>query len=161
MPQDNRLLKTEHQRRVEEFMGKAGQAVPPHPTKPTATVCQLRARLIMEEAMETIKALGIDLRLRRDVEEHGFLEFDDIAFLPTGEFDMVEVADGCADISVVTIGTLSACGIADGPLLREVDESNLRKFGPGSRRREDGKWLKPEDWQPPDIERVLKEQECK
>jgi predicted HAD superfamily Cof-like phosphohydrolase len=71
---------------------------------------------------------------------------------------MIEVADGCADVSVVTIGTLSACGIADKPLLKEVDESNLRKFGPGYSKREDGKWIKPPDWKVPDIAKVLNEQ---
>lgn len=40
-------------------------------------------------------------------------------------------------------------------LLEEVDRSNLAKFGPGGRRREDGKWVKPDDWQPPDIKGVL------
>lgn len=58
-----------------------------------------------------------------------------------------------------SIGTLSACGIAYAPILREVDDANLRKFGPGGRRREDGKWLKPPDWEPPKIRERLEEQE--
>jgi predicted HAD superfamily Cof-like phosphohydrolase len=67
----------------------------------------------------------------------------------------VEVVDGCADISVVTIGTLIAFGVDDETVLEEVDASNLRKFEPGSYRREDGKWIKPPSWTPPDIEGAI------
>jgi predicted HAD superfamily Cof-like phosphohydrolase len=68
---------------------------------------------------------------------------------------MVEIVDGCADVIVVTTGTLSACGVADSAVQNEVDQANLRKFGPGSYKREDGKWMKPPDFRPPDIEAVL------
>jgi predicted HAD superfamily Cof-like phosphohydrolase len=51
---------------------------------------------------------------------------------------------------VVTIGTLSACGISDIPLLMEVDDSNIAKFGPNGKRRPD-----PAD---PDVASVLKRQ---
>src|SRR5690606_27317494 len=70
-------------------------------------------------------------------------------------FNMLELADGCADLSVVTTGTLSACGIADKALLEEVDRNNIAKFRDGVKKREDGKVLKPEGHQPPDIRRVL------
>ena len=69
--------------------------------------------------------------------------------------NLVEIADGCADMSVVAMGTLLSCGIDDVELLKEVDESNLRKFGEGSYRREDGKWMKPPGWEPPNIQGVL------
>jgi len=32
-----------------------------------------------------------------------------------------------------------------------VDENNLTKFGPGSYKREDGKWMKPPDFVGPDL----------
>ena len=41
---------------------------------------------------------------------------------------------------------------------KEVDQANLRKFGPGSYERDDGKWIKPPDWTPPDILGVLERQ---
>jgi len=59
---------------------------------------------------------------------------------------------------VVTIGTLIAFGVDDEPVLEEVDQANLRKFGPGSYERDDGKWIKPPDWTPPDILGVLERQ---
>jgi hypothetical protein len=70
---------------------------------------------------------------------------------------MVELVDGCCDLSVVTIGTLSACGVSDDPFLMEVDQNNLDKFGDGHSYREDGKLIKPPDHQPPRIEELLED----
>lgn len=154
--------KTGHQTRIEKFMRLAEQDVPCEPTVPDSPTRLLRAKLIFEEAMETIDALGVDVMVapqpqqRDPVALHeGFYE---LKINPDRPPNMIEIADGCADISVVTIGTLSACGIADKPLLKEVDESNLRKFAPGCSKREDGKHLKPPDWKAPDIAKVLNDQ---
>ena len=156
---DNREKKTDHQKRVEQFMRLAGQDVPASPEIPTEAVRLLRAKLIFEEAMETIEALGckVGLPFGDDI----LADHRHFQVFMHGEPDLIEIADGCADISVVTIGTLSACGIADRPLLEEVDDSNLQKFGPGSHRREDGKWIKPTGWVPPKIEKVLDEQKSR
>jgi predicted HAD superfamily Cof-like phosphohydrolase len=67
-----------------------------------------------------------------------------------------EVIDGCCDLKVVTTGTLSAFGLPDELFQEEVDTNNLAKFGPGGRRREDGKWVKPPNHKPPDIAGLLK-----
>jgi predicted HAD superfamily Cof-like phosphohydrolase len=116
--------------------------------------------LILEEALETINALGFQVMCRVPYPQPTEISvtMESVEMKPTLEPNLIEIADGCADISVVTIGTLSACGIADGPLLEEVDNSNLQKFGPGSHRREDGKWMKPSGWVPPKIEQVLEDQ---
>lgn len=145
---------TEHAQRVAKFMRLAGQEIPEKPTVPSADVRILRAKLILEEALETVNALGVEVAGWH----FDSLTFADLQFYDNGKPDLIEIADGCADISVVTIGTLLACGIADDAVLREVDESNLRKFGPGSGRRKDGKWMKPADWTPPDLAKVLAEQ---
>lgn len=154
--------KTGHQKRIEKFMRLANQDIPCEPTEPTPEVRLLRAKLIFEEAMETISALGVDVMIDQMYAQHGPVALHEgnhkLVVNPRRKFDMIEVADGCADVSVVTIGTLSACGIADKPLLKEVDESNLRKFAPGCSKRDDGKWIKPPDWKVPDIAKVLNEQ---
>ncbi len=131
-------------------MVKAGQDTPAQPIVPDEDIRILRAKLILEEALETVHALGVSVSFDA--------EGQPTAFEATGPFDMEEVVDGCADISVVTIGTLIAIGVDDEPILEEVDAANLRKFGPGGRRREDGKWLKPPDWTPPNIMGRLQEQ---
>jgi predicted HAD superfamily Cof-like phosphohydrolase len=148
----------DHQQRVEQFMKLAGQDVPAEPTMPDGPTRLLRAKLILEEAIETVHALGFSFYIENDSRAGVRPEHGDIVFLEKGEPDLVAIADGCADISVVTVGTLSACGILADRLLEVVDESNLAKFRGDAHRREDGKWVKPSDWQPPDIQGVLDEQ---
>lgn len=139
-------MPTPHYQRVKEFMQKVGQDTPEGAIIPDAKIRILRAKLILEEALETVEALGVTVQHQgHQITEEG-LEYD-----APNPVDLKEVVDGCADISVVTIGTLIAFGVDDEPVLEEVDASNLRKFGPGSYRREDGKWMKPPGWTPPDI----------
>lgn len=130
-------------------MKQAGQDTPERVTVPDADTRILRAKLILEEALETVHALGVIVRAGDgDGPElvEGHLHYED-----GREPDVEMVVDGCADISVVTIGTLIAFGVDDEPVLEEVDRANLRKFEEGSWLRDDGKWMKPPDWTPPDI----------
>jgi predicted HAD superfamily Cof-like phosphohydrolase len=145
--------KSPHQDRVEQFMKLANQIVPRFPTIPSEEIRHFRAKMILEEALETIAGLGYAVIEDGVSGKHGRL-----TLMPSGEPDLIEIVDGCADVSVVTIGTLSACGVADAAVLFAVDMNNLAKFGPGSYRREDGKWMKPPGHRPPDIAAILKEQ---
>lgn len=98
-----------------------------------------------------------DLRkLRRDLlseEIHEYFDGEDRS-------DLTEIVDGLLDIVVIAWGTLLAYV---GPVkakaaAAEVARSNLSKvdgtLGPIVRR-EDGKLLKPEGFQPPDIEKAI------
>jgi predicted HAD superfamily Cof-like phosphohydrolase len=143
--------KSSHQLRVEIFMARAGQAVPLTPVMPDEDTRRFRAKIILEETMETIKALGCSVVINQKTM---LPEIGEFRYKP----DLIEIVDGCADIRVVTTGTLSACGVADHEIQLEVDLNNLGKFGPGSYKREDGKWMKPPTWTPPNIERILQEQ---
>lgn len=148
-----------HYEQVREFHEKAGCTINETPTLPSGEDRLLRAKLILEECLETVEALGFAPRMQV-ADSIVTLDIDDIMWSELGDDsppDLVGIADGCADISVVTAGTLISCGIQDLPLLAEVDKNNLAKFGPGGRRREDGKWLKPPDHKPPEIERILRE----
>lgn len=139
-------MPTPHYQRVKDFMQKVGQDTPEGAVIPDAKIRILRAKLILEEALETVEALGVTVHHSgHQITEEG------LEYAAPNPVDLKEVVDGCADISVVTIGTLIAFGVDDEPVLEEVDASNLRKFGPGSYRREDGKWMKPPNWTPPDI----------
>ena len=104
--------------------------------------------------METVKALGFSIST---VDNHSELKISDVVFDSSGEPDLVEIADGCADISVVTIGTLIACGIKDKKLIEVVDQNNLDKFGPGHSYRADGKLIKPPGHTKPDIQQIIDE----
>jgi predicted HAD superfamily Cof-like phosphohydrolase len=144
---------TAHQFRVERMMRGFGQEVPdrPLPAEGHTDLRVLRARLIMEECLETIQD-----GLRVEVGQRGqAVRFEHLAFeAKGGGADMIELADGCADVSVVTIGTLSAFGIRDDPLLREVDGNNQAKIDTG-RTDEHGKFIKHPDHEPPKIAEVL------
>lgn len=148
-------MKSDHQKRIEEFMLLAKQEVPSKPTLPSVEVRRLRAKLILEEAIETIHGLGFELQFdlynsRNPVDGYGELQLVEFS-----EGDLEEIVDGCCDISVVTYGTLSACGVPDLPFIEEVDNNNLAKFGPGHTIRVDGKLIKPPDHEPPKIKEIL------
>lgn len=143
------IMRSDHQKRVEKFMLLAGQSVAGWPSLRSADIRKFRAEMILEEAMETIKGLGFSL------EWFG----GELLLRETCAPNLIEIADGCADVKVVITGTLSALGISDEPLQWEVDQNNLNKFGPGGYRREsDGKWIKPPGHLPPDIEGILRAQ---
>jgi len=153
-------MRSDHQKRVDAFMRLAQQDVLDKPAIPSAEIRKLRCKLILEEALETIDALGYEVLIDKEFTlMSSDFDTDFICFVDNEKGpDLVEIADGCADIKVVTTGTLSACGIDDEELQVMVDENNLEKFGPGGHRRDDGKWVKPPNHQPPDIKSVLKKQ---
>ena len=148
---------TAHFERIRKMMFVAGQGTPSQPTVPDEPTALLRARIILEEALEAVDALGVTasfipgmtnspvLELKKNIR----LEFDH-------EPDLVAIADACADISVVTIGTLVTCGIPDNGLLELVDNNNMTKFKDGVLKDANGKFLKPDGWEPPNIEQFLK-----
>lgn len=155
------ISKSEHQIKVEEFMQGIGNEVPFGPKMPDEETRKLRARLVLEEALETIEALGFDVCLpfrRRAATEAETVEMDAVSLLPNFKEDLAKIADGCADLSVVTIGTLSSCGLSDIALLEEVDQNNLDKIRAPMNWDEFGKLIKPADHQPPRIEMILEHQ---
>ena len=146
--------KSKHQLLVEKFMQLAGQEIPESPRIPDEKTRRLRAKLIFEEAIETIQALGFCFEFKKDEEED--IVYLDIADKSTIEPDLERIIDGCCDIKVVTTGTLSACGVPDEIFQTEVDINNLMKFGEGSRINEYGKLVKPDNFQGPRIKDLLK-----
>lgn len=118
---------------VKLWMAQAGQNAP---NLPTHMVSEhdflLRKRLIDEETVELYDAMDA--------------------------FDMIEIADGIADLLVVTYGTAVAYGMNADAIFTEVMRSNWTKLGPqGFIRDKGGKVIKPETYKQPDIARVLRE----
>lgn len=73
--------------------------------------------------------------------------------------DRVEQLDALVDILVVTMGAIRAAGWDGEGAWREVMDTNFAKIDPETgkvRKREDGKVLKPEGWQPPQLEKFVK-----
>jgi predicted HAD superfamily Cof-like phosphohydrolase len=110
---------TNEQKQVTEFMALFGQEIKTKPEMPSEEIRLLRAKLIFEEAIETIHALGCDVHhSQRGV----FLDSEIHATL-------TDIADGLADLHYVAYcGTAAACGINMEPVFAEVHQSNMTKL---------------------------------
>ena len=111
---------------------------------------ELRARLIMEEAMEFVEACGVDpIHLAHDLGRR--------RMVPKADF--IEAIDALADLNYVTAGAYVAFGVDDDPVFDEVHRSNMEKFVDGRPLiNEWGKIVKPPGWKAPDIVGELKKQ---
>lgn len=72
--------------------------------------------------------------------------------------DLVAIADALADLAYVVIGTAVAHGLTRfGDIFDEVHRSNMSKLGEDGKPiiRDDGKVMKPDGWEPPDIKKFL------
>jgi predicted HAD superfamily Cof-like phosphohydrolase len=85
-------------------------------------------------------------------------EYDELCVAIANK-DKVETLDALVDILVVTIGAINSMGADGEGAWREVMATNFAKIDRQLgkvRRREDGKILKPEGWEPPKLENFLK-----
>lgn len=183
---------TKGQQQVKDFMRLFNQATPDKPVQLDEATAKLRARLILEEALETVvKGLGLavgfetvegfvtinELNLADIISEKG------IHFKKEREVDLVELADGLADLAYVgEFGTSVAAGIDLEPIQDAVHASNMTKswkegdlelakqlhptakvehYGGGLYRlvREDGKVIKSPSYQRVDIAPLVKAQQ--
>ena len=165
----NAHLKSSNQLKVEVFMARIGTKTQPLPLKPeipNAKTRVLRARLMLEECLETIRnGLGVNVDVLFDFSDGGFQEpggtkrmavkMSHMRFMPNGEPDLVEIADGLADQEVVNLGTAASCGLAHQPFFDEVMNNNFEKFGPGHKIDKGGKLIKPPDHKKPKIGREI------
>ena len=120
---------------------------------------ELRARLILEEAVETVVALvGLKQAVTMVSDEWDslrleYLHPDDDEVSEREEPNLVEVIDGLCDTIVVCLGTAEDIGIDLEPFYDEVMKTNMAKAGGPIDKH--GKMLKPPGWAPPDIAGVL------
>jgi predicted HAD superfamily Cof-like phosphohydrolase len=115
---------------VKSFHEKFGLVIAGKPCIPDEGTVLLREGLIDEENDELEEAIRND--------------------------DLVEIADACADLIYVVLGLCVSYGIDLRPVFNEVHRTNMAKEG--GAKRSDGKICKPDGWQPPQIERILREQ---
>jgi predicted HAD superfamily Cof-like phosphohydrolase len=116
---------------VREFHEAFGVPVLPTPQMPHEERRKLRYRILKEEFEEYVAA-----------------ENDD---------DLAEVADALGDMAYIIAGTALEYGIPLDRVLDAIHASNMAKLGPDGKplKREDGKVIKPDGWQAPDIAAVL------
>lgn len=125
------------------------------PVDPDGKRVALRVNLVVEEFFELIAAHGLMEKpgVERNVEE---LKTCLSHTCPT-TWDMVEIADGIGDLIVVLVGMALEYGIPLDRVWEDIHRANMAKVGPDGKveRRPDGKVLKPEGWQPPNISESL------
>jgi predicted HAD superfamily Cof-like phosphohydrolase len=115
---------------VREFHQTMGAPTRETPSPLPEKEQRLRLRLIREETEELDEAL-----------QNG---------------DVIKTADALADILYVTLGTAVVSGIDISPVFDEVHRSNMTKTGGGLRG--DGKVVKGNSYEPPNIASVLEKQ---
>lgn len=151
---------SEHVQLVAAFNKLAGSEVSNTIQIPDAGTRILRAKLILEEALEAVEALGVTAVLSEGEDPTATINIKSLSFedLGTDKVDVVGLAKECCDVRVVTTGTLVAFGIPDTYTLQNfVDTNNILKFrkDKDGYKREDGKWVKPSDHPKPRIAEFL------
>lgn len=121
---------------VRDFHRASGQPIRDTPTRPDHREIALRHDLIDEEVN---RELMPTLRMLVDASDDEVPEA------------LAAVADAIADAIYVELGTAVQLGIPIAEVWRRVHASNMAKFRDGVILRDDGKVLKPQGWQPPDV----------
>lgn len=120
--------------KVKEFMTACGQTVNVVPTMPNDETRQLRHSILVEEVME-------------------------LQYAETN----IDALDAITDILYVLLGTAHAYGLADKleAAFNEVHRSNMTKVMPDGKvlKRVDGKIIKPDTYEPPNLQKVFELQE--
>jgi predicted HAD superfamily Cof-like phosphohydrolase len=139
------------------FLGAGGHTLPCLPKEASEQIRLLQAKLLMEETLEAIEAMGVVVQT---VDGHdvciGMMEFyvDD-----RGHVSLPSLAKELADVRVVATGTMSLFGIADEEVQEAVDANNIAKVeGKKAEKREDGKIVKSGSHPKPDIAGILQRQ---
>ena len=116
--------------KVKEFMTACGQEVNVVPTMPDEGTRQMRHSILIEEVMELQVATT-----------------------------HIDALDAITDILYVLLGTAHAYGLGDKlqAAFNEVHRSNMTKVMPNGKvlRREDGKIIKPDTYETPNLELIL------
>lgn len=134
-------------------------AGPTSPAEPRLRNPHLRARLILEEAIETAFALVGSNDAQTIVQEQLVKVLREATAKGELEPDLIRAIDGCTDVNYVVYGTLEDIGVDGEPFMDEVHAANMRKRDPGHGQQATksplGKVIKPEGWVGPDIAGVL------
>lgn len=138
--------------RVKEFHEVFGHPVGEKPELPSDDRQELRVALIFEEAIELAEALGFSTADVKDSVNYMLYKIGSIH-----EQDIVGAADALGDLDYVVNGAALELGIDLPAVTAEVHRSNMTKLGPDGKPiyREDGKILKGEGYEPPNLEKVL------
>jgi predicted HAD superfamily Cof-like phosphohydrolase len=138
---------------VEAFYRACDIPVLDSPAVPSDDRIDLIMTLILEEFVETATALGYVVGTDNRTGTLRAVRYKDI-----GMGDIPDLAKEVCDLVHVTVGAALDFGIPMPEVWDEVHKSNMAKAYPITGevvRRADGKIIKPEGWQPPDVDKVI------
>ena len=118
------------QEQVKQFHKTFDYPINKIPTLETKEQQTLRINLIQEEFHELVHAVA--------------------------EKNIVGIADALGDLLYVIYGAAVTFGIDMDPISDEIHRSNMTKVG--GHKREDGKWIKPDTYEPPKIKEIILKQ---
>lgn len=150
---------SERQSLVRDFHRKSGEPINDAPELPDKSQAVLRAKFILEEALELVAALGVEVLLPvvDDGDVHvGYVEMDHLEFHAQFQPDLVAAVDAVCDLSYQIHGVELVLGVADvsDAVFQEVHNTNMAKQIVASS--PDGKAVKPPGWKPPNIAGILR-----
>lgn len=138
--------------RVKEFHEVFGHPVAETPVVPNDDRMTLRLALILEETIELADAMGFSTEFLKH-------EVDNLLKIgpDASKASLIGIADALGDIEYVVNGAALEHGIPLPSVVAEIHRSNMTKLGPDGKPiyREDGKILKGEGYEPPNLESVL------
>ena len=148
-------MKTSYEQ-VREFHEKYGHPVQTVPCVPNAQLRLLRVRLLVEEIAEFAAASGFPIEVLEGLDGcSNPRNFSEVKPEDSQDHlvDLIEAADGLADIDYVTQGAHLTWGFPSAALMEEVHRSNMTK---PTEKDEHGKTLKNSpDFSPTNIAAVL------
>ncbi len=126
---------------------------------PTAEEMRLRLKLIIEEVEEIFEAHGVSFEGNAIHTAFKIINGAIEQIVTPTCNDIDAIADGLVDSIYVHVGAALQYGLPLDHVWDAVQKANMAKF-PGGRaiRREDGKVIKPEGWQPPNILEALEKE---
>ena len=147
----------ERQLLVRSFHTMTGEPINDAPEPPSRLQAVLRAKFVIEEALELVEALGVDISLevpdRIGIRRHP-ITHDSLHFVPEREPNLVKSVDALRDIEYQIHGVELVLGVhaVSDDTFFEVHSSNMEKKSPGVGE----KAVKPRGWKPPAIAEVLR-----
>ena len=129
-----------NQLRVLEMMKVFEQECPSKPSLANEETRLLRAKLILEETLEFINALGLKLE---------YIDNKNFNLTKIKEPNLLEIVDAISDIEVINKGAAVAFGLDSEKFFNLVMYNNLTKLVNGKPlKNQDGKVIKPENYIP-------------
>lgn len=151
---------SEQTNKIREFMQALGQPVRTNPFDEAAREEHvLRARLILEEALEFAEAAGLVVRSAKSGDV--LKQIEDLKVQPNPDFrvkyDPVEAEDALTDLDYVVKGARVQLGLPESDAFDEVHDSNMSKLGADGKPIHDdfGKILKGPNYFKPNLFKVI------